>query len=98
MSDLIQCDIEATNEFDGFGLLNSMIITKLLLDEVIFTFSHIIVQELLCSVHTCLLPEQERMQCINKLIHYDRLWEFCSDLAPSMFTNCMLHIPKYNQE
>ena len=91
MSDLIQCGIETTNEFDGFGLLNSMIVHQIAFDHVTFTFSHISVQEFLCSVHTCLLPEQEKLLCVNKLVHYDRLWEFCSDLAPSMFTNCMLH-------
>ena len=98
ISDLIQCDIEVTSEFDGFGLLKGTVIHGLLQDDVLFNFTHFSIQEFLCSVYTCLLPEQEKMQCVDKLVHYNRLWEFCSDLAPSMFTNCMLHnkIANYN--
>ena len=90
MEDLIQCGIEVTSEFDGLGLLKLEMVTRLLSTESTFSFSHSSIQEFLCSIYFCLLSEQEQTCSIDDLVHYNRIWEFCLDLAPSSLMNCML--------
>ena len=58
-SDLIECDIAVTTEFDGFGLLKATHTYQLPTDINTYNFAHLTIQEFLCAVYISLLSPQE---------------------------------------
>jgi len=69
MGDLIQCGIEVTSQFDGFGLLKATHIHKLPKNTSAYNFSHLTIQEFLCSLYISLLPQQEQKHLMNEHFH-----------------------------
>ena len=67
--DLIQCGIEVTSHFDGFGLLKATHIHELPSDTSSYNFSHLSIQEFLSSLYISLLPQQEQLRLINEHFH-----------------------------
>ena len=51
IEDLIQCCIEVTSQFDGFGLLKATHIHEVPMDTSSYNFSHLSIQEFLCSLY-----------------------------------------------
>ena len=68
-SDLTQCDIELTSNFDGFGLLKVMEAQQLSTDINTYNFNHLTIQEFLCAVYITLLSQQEQFCLLRK--HFD---------------------------
>jgi len=75
-SDLIQCDIEVTSDFDGFGLLKATPTHQLLTDTNTYNFSHLTVQEFLCAVYISLQSQEKQVDLLMK--HFDEY--------PNLFT------------
>ena len=69
-SDLIQCDIKATSNFDGFGLLKVTETHQLSTDTNTYNFNHLTVQEFLCAVHISLVLSQQEQLCLLRE-HFD---------------------------
>ena len=67
--DLIQCGIEVTSHFDGFGLLKATHIHDVPSDTSSYNFSHLSIQEFLSSLYISLLPQQEQLHLINEHFH-----------------------------
>ena len=67
--DLIQCGIEVTSHFDGFGLLKGTHIHEVPSDTSSYNFSHLSIQEFLSSLYISLLPQQEQLRLINEHFH-----------------------------
>ena len=67
--DLIQCGIEVTSHFDGFGLLKATHIHEVPSDTSSYNFSHLSIQEFLSSLYISLLPQQEQLDLINEHFH-----------------------------
>ena len=68
-SDLIQCDIEVTSDFDGFGLLKATPTHGLLTDNNTYSFHHLTIQEFLCAVYISLQSEQKQLYLLKE--HFD---------------------------
>ena len=68
-SDLIQCDIEVTSDFDGFGLLKAIQTHQLLTDINTYSFNHLTVQEYFCAVYISLQSQQEQLRLLRKHFH-----------------------------
>ena len=66
MQDLNQCGIEIDNQFDGFGLLKATHIHELPIDTTTYSFSHLSIQEFLCSLYISLLPQKEQQHLMNE--------------------------------
>ena len=64
-SDLIQCDIEVTSDFDGFGLLKSTQTHQLLADINTYSFNHLTIQEYFCAVYISLQSQQEQFRLLR---------------------------------
>ena len=80
--DLIQCDIEITNQFDGFGLLKATHIHEVPTDTSAYNFSHLSIQEFLCSLYISLLPQKEQLHLMNKHFQdYPNVFIFLSGLT-----------------
>ena len=75
-SDLIQCDIEVTSDFDGFGLLKATQTHQLLTDINTYSFNHLTIQEYFCAVYISLQSQQEQLCLLREY--------FCQD--PNVFT------------
>ena len=69
-SDLTQCGIEVTNNFDGFGLLKVTETHQLSTDINTYNFNHLTIQEFLCAVHISLLLSQQEQLCLLRE-HFD---------------------------
>ena len=67
--DLKQCDIEVTNDFDGFGLLKATHIHEVPTDTSAYNFSHLSIQEFLSSLYISLLPQEEQLRLMNEYFH-----------------------------
>ena len=65
-SDLIQCDIEVTSEFDGFGLLKATQTHQLLTDINTYSFNHLSIQEYFCAVYISLQSQQEQLRLLRE--------------------------------
>ena len=65
MTDLAQCGIEVTSEFDGFGLLKATHLHEVPTDISGYNFSHLTIQEFLASLYITLLPQQEQISLMN---------------------------------
>ena len=68
-SDLIQCDIEVTSDFDGFGLLKATQTHQLLTDINTYSFNHLTIQEYLCAVYISLQSQEEQLSLLRE--HFD---------------------------
>ena len=81
-SDLIQCDIEVTNDFDGFGLLKATYTHDLLTDINTYSFNHLTIQEYLCAVYISLQSQQEQLHLITEHFHeYPNIFSFVCGLT-----------------
>ena len=78
-SELIQCDIEVTSDFDGFGLLKATQTHQLLTDINIYSFNHLTIQEYFCAVYISLQSQQEQLHL---------LWEHFLEY-PNRFCLCL---------
>ena len=65
-SDLIQCDIEVTIDFDGFGLLKATQTHQLLTDINTYSFNHLSIQEYFCAVYISLQSQQEQLRLLRE--------------------------------
>ena len=68
-SDLTQCKIEVTDNFDGFGLLKVMKAQQLSTDINTYNFNHLTIQEFLCAVYISSLTQQEQLCLLRE--HFD---------------------------
>ena len=68
-SDLAQCDIDVTDNFDGFGLLKVTETHQLSTDIKTYNFNHLTIQEFLCAVYIALLHQQEQLRLLRE--HFD---------------------------
>ena len=68
-SDLKQCDLEVTSDFDGFGLLKGTQTQQLLTDINTYSFNHLSIQEFLCAVYISLQSQQEQLRLLRE--HFD---------------------------
>ena len=75
-SDLKECDIEVTSDFDGFGLLKATPTHELLTDINTYSFHHLTIQEFLCAVYISLLSQIEQLRLLR--------WHFQE--YPNVFT------------
>ena len=81
-SDLIQCDIEVTSDFDGFGLLKATHTHQLPTDINTFNFSHLSIQEFLCAVYISLLSQQEQLHLLKEYFNeYPNVFTFVCGLT-----------------
>ena len=81
-SDLTQCDIEVTNNFDGFGLLKVMEAQQLSTDINTYNFNHLTIQEFLCAVYITLLSQQEQLCLLREHFHdYPNVFIFVCGLT-----------------
>jgi len=65
--DLKQCNIEVTNQFDGYGLLKATHTHQLPVDTVTYSFSHLTIQEFLCALFIATISKQDQQ---NFLFEY----------------------------
>ena len=65
-SDLIQCDIEVTSDFDGFGLLKATQTHQLLTDINTYSFNHLTIQEYFCAVYISLQSQKEQLRLLRE--------------------------------
>ena len=70
-SDLIQCDIKVTSNFDGFGLLKVTETHQLSTDTNTYNFNHLTIQEFLCAVHISLVLSQQEQLCLLREHFHD---------------------------
>ena len=81
-SDLIQCDIKVTSDFDGFGLLKATPTHELLADINIYSFNHLTIQEFLCAVYISLQSHQEQLHLLREHFHeYPNVFTFVCGLT-----------------
>ena len=59
VEDLIQCGINLTNQFDGFGLLKATCTYHMPTNACTYNFPHLTIQEFLCAVYIAMLPPEE---------------------------------------
>ena len=105
-SDLTQCDIKVTSNFDGFGLLKVTETHQLFTDINTYNFNHLTIQEFLCAVHISLvLLQQEQLCLLRKHFHdYPNVFTFVCGLtglaSSKMFhficTKLTLYGPNHN--
>ena len=69
-SDLTQCDIKVTDNFDGFGLVKVTETHQLSTDINTYNFNHLTIQEFLCAVHISLVLSQQEQLCLLRE-HFD---------------------------
>ena len=65
-SDLIQCDIDVTSDFDAFGLLKATQTHQLLTDINTYSFNHLTIQEYLCALYISLQSQQEQLHLLRE--------------------------------
>ena len=81
-SDLVQCNIQVTPEFDGFGLLKATHTHQLPMDTTTYNFAHLTIQEFLCAVHISLLSQQEQLHLLKENFHeYPNMFTFFCSLT-----------------
>ena len=81
-SDLIQCDIKVTNDFDGLGLLKATPTHELLADINIYSFNHLTIQEFLCAVYISLQSHQEQLHLLREHFYeYPNVFTFVCGLT-----------------
>ena len=81
-SDLVDCDIEVTSDFDGFGLLKATQTHQLLTDINTYSFNHLTIQEYFCAVYISLQPQQEQLRLLREHFHeYHNVFTFVCGLT-----------------
>ena len=81
-SDLKQCDIEVTSDFDGFGLLKGTQKHQLPTDITTYNFNHLSIQEFLCAVYISLQSQQEQLHLLRKYFNeYSNVFTFVCGLT-----------------
>ena len=81
-SDLDQCQIEVTSDFDGFGLLKTTQTHQLPTDVNVYSFHHLSIQEFLCAVYISIQSQQECINLLNKHFHeYPNVFTFVFGLT-----------------
>ena len=81
-TDLIQCDIEVSNDFDGFGLLKATPTHELFTDINTYSFNHLTIQEFLCAVRISLQSQQEQLRLLREHFHeYPNVFTFVCGLT-----------------
>ena len=86
-SDLIQCNIEVTSDFDGFGLLKTTHTHQLSTDTNTYSFNHLTIQEFLCAVYISLLSQQEQLQLLKEhFTEYRNVFTYVCGLTGLAFT------------
>ena len=81
-SDLKECDIEVTSDFDGFGLLKATPTHELLTDINTYSFHHLTIQEFLCAVYISLQSQQEQLHLLREHFHeYPNVFTFVCGLT-----------------
>ena len=85
-SDLIQCDIEVTSDFDGFGLLKVTQMHQLLADINTYSFNHLTIQEYFCAVYISLQSQQEQLHLLREHFHeYPNVFTYVCGLTGLTF-------------
>ena len=86
-SDLVDCDIKVTSDFDGFGLLKATQTHQILTDINTYSFNHLTIQEYFCAVYISLQSQQEQLRLLREHFHeYPNVFIFVcglTDLASS---------------
>ena len=81
-SDLIQCDIEVTSDFDCFGLLKATQTHQLLTDINTYSFNHLTIQEYFCAVYISLQSQQEQLRILREHFHeYSNVFTYVCGLT-----------------
>ncbi|XP_065901640.1 protein NLRC3-like isoform X3 [Dysidea avara] len=82
VSDLMECAIEETAEWDGYGLLKATHTHQLPTDTVTYNFSHLTIQEFLCAVYISTLSQEEQQRLLNEhFIDYPNVFIFLCGLT-----------------
>ena len=68
-SDLVDCDIDVTSDFDGFGLLKATQTHELVTDINTYSFNHLTIQEYFCAVYISLQSQQEQLRLLREYFH-----------------------------
>ena len=90
-SDLHQCQIEVTSNFDGFGLLKATQTHQLPIDVNIYSFHHLSIQEFLCAVYISIQSQQECLNLLNKHFReYPNVFTFVFGLT-GLASNKLFH-------
>ena len=82
-SDLKQCDLEVSSDFDGFGLLKGTQTQQLLTDNInTYSFNHLSIQEFLCAVYISLQSQQEQIRLLREHFNeYPNVFTFVCGLT-----------------
>ena len=81
-SDLTQCDLKITSNFDGFGLLKVTHTHQFPTDAKIYSFSHLTMQEFLCALYISLQSQQEQIHLLKEhLREYPNIFTFVCGLT-----------------
>ncbi|XP_065901494.1 NACHT, LRR and PYD domains-containing protein 3-like isoform X2 [Dysidea avara] len=70
VSDLKECGIEVTAEWDGYGLLKATHTHHLLTDTVTYNFAHLTIQEFLCAVYISTLSQEKQQHLLSEHFRY----------------------------
>ena len=81
-SDLIQCNIEITSDFDGYGLMKATHTHQLLTEINTYSFNHLTIQEFLCAIYISLQSQQEQLHLMKERFdQYPNIFTFVSGLT-----------------
>ena len=81
-SDLVDCDIKVTSDFDGFGLLKATQTHQLLTDINTYSFNHLTIQEYFCAVYISLQFQEEQLRLLREYFHeYPNVFMFVCGLT-----------------
>ena len=69
VEDLIQCGIEITSKFDGWGLMKATHVDEVPTDTSCYSFVHLSIQEFLSSLYISFLPQEEQLRLMNEHFH-----------------------------
>ena len=66
VADLKECSIEMTAEWDGYGLFKATHTHQLPTETIMYNFSHLTIQEFLCTVYISTLSTKEQQRLLSK--------------------------------
>ena len=67
--DLIQCGIEVTRQFDGWGLMKATPVHEVPTETNCYSFAHLSIQEFLSSLYISFLPQEEQLPLMKEHFH-----------------------------